>query len=567
MDSKQEMIIQKYQAKFSKLFFCVVATSAAVVGGDTAVQALTFNFSYEEGTSIDQIQAFKAAGDVWSSYLTDDVTVNLHVEITNLLPTNVLGGALPGITDNQNYGNFENAIYGDRSSTDDYTAYNYMPWDSYDARVNGQWLWNNTEIDLTRANSKALGLIDAHDTAIDGYILMSDLSDTSTEWHYDLDTPVAADKIDFYSVAVHEIGHALGFISGVDDTDVYYQSGSSGDDDDDDDDDAGYKTNSATSLDMFRQSSATTGHGNWDKIDLSVGTNSFFSINNNTNLANFSTGTDTTLGGDGKQASHWKEQTNVLGIMAPTIGLGERREVTELDLRAFDVIGWDRSGATQSSVDFSQLSMNIDDEVDDDLASELGSVQTWMIRGDSLTEEELETGGGDLDDEEREKYKAAKDFKEYVEEEEDININNVTELSNWVATDQNAKTHLKTWRKTDEAKETKASKLLNWGKLAQVIDMIINSGIYEWGFGGGYGDGCDSDEDNCGNSQELALYTAQILTQEGLYNEAYWSTLDVESEAVEVPEADSITTLLGFGLLGFAGLVKGKSKNKSISNK
>ena len=565
MESKQEMIIQKYQAKFSKLFFCVVATSAAFVGGDKAVQALTFNFSYEEGTSIDQIQAFKAAGDVWSSYLTDDVTVNLHVEITNLLPTNVLGGALPGITDNQNYDNFENAIYGDRNSNDDYTAYDYMPWDSYDARVNGQWLWNNTEIDLTRANSKALGLIDAHDTAIDGYILMSDLSDTSTEWHYDLDTPVAADKIDFYSVAVHEIGHALGFISGVDNTDVYFQSGSGGDDDDDDDDI--YKTNSATSLDMFRQSSATTGHGNWDKIDLSVGTNSFFSINNNTNLANFSTGTDTTLGGDGKQASHWKEQTNVLGIMAPTIGLGERREVTELDLRAFDVIGWDRSGATQSSVDFSQLSMNIDDEVDDDLASELGSVQTWMIRGDSLTEEELETGGGDLDDEERDKYKAAKDFKEYVEEEEDININNVTELSNWVATDQNAKTHLKTWRKTDEAKETKASKLLNWGKLAQVIDMIINSGIYEWGFGGGYGDGCDSDEDNCGNSQELALYTAQILTQEGLYNEAYWSTLDVESEAVEVPESDSITTLLGFGLLGFAGLVKGKSKNKSISNK
>ena len=546
METKQEMIIKKYQAKFSKLFVCAVATSAAVVASDRAVQALTFNFSYEDGTSIDQIQAFKAAGDVWSSYLTDDITVNLHVQMTNTLPTNVVGGALPGITDNQNFTNFQNAIYGDRSSTDDYTAYNNMPWDSYDALINGQWYNNNTEIDLTRANSKALGLIDAHDTAIDGYILMSDLSGTSTQWHYDLNAPVAADKLDFYSVAIHEIGHALGFISGVDDTNIYFQSSG-----DDDDDDGSYKTNSATSLDMFRESSATI--NNYYDIDMSVGTDSFFSINNSTNLANFSTGTDTTLGGDGKQASHWKDQTDVIGIMAPTIGLGERREVTELDLRALDVIGWDRSGTTQS-IDLTQLVTDIDNEVDEDLASELGTVQTWMTKGDSLTEEQLEAGEGDLDDEEREKYKAAKDFKEYVETETSTTINNVTELSSWVATDTNAKTHLKDWRKTDEAKETKASKLLNWGKIAEVIDMIISSGVYEWGFG----DNCDPNVENCGNSQLLA----DVLTQEGLYNEAYWSTLDVESEPVEVPEPGSITTLLGLGLLGVGGLVKGKSRNK-----
>ena len=548
METKQEMLIKKYQAKFSKLFVCAVATSAAVVASDRAVQALTFNFSYEDGTSIDQIQAFKAAGDVWSSYLTDDITVNLHVQMTNTLPTNVVGGALPGITDNQNFTNFQNAIYGDRSSTDDYTAYNNMPWDSYDALINGQWYNNNTEIDLTRANSKALGLIDAHDTAIDGYILMSDLSGTSTQWHYDLNAPVAADKLDFYSVAIHEIGHALGFISGVDDTNIYFQSSG---DDDDDDDDGSYKTNSATSLDMFRESSATI--NNYYDIDMSVGTDSFFSINNSTNLANFSTGTDTTLGGDGKQASHWKDQTDVIGIMAPTIGLGERREVTELDLRALDVIGWDRSGTTQS-IDLTQLVTDIDNEVDEDLASELGTVQTWMTKGDSLTEEQLEAGEGDLDDEEREKYKAAKDFKEYVETETSTTINNVTELSSWVATDTNAKTHLKDWRKTDEAKETKASKLLNWGKIAEVIDMIISSGVYEWGFG----DNCDPNVENCGNSQLLA----DVLTQEGLYNEAYWSTLDVESEPVEVPEPGSITTLLGLGLLGVGGLVKGKSRNK-----
>ncbi len=35
-------------------------------------------------------------------------------------------------------------------------------------------------------------------------------SDGSTPWHFDLNTPAPLPKVDFYSVALHEIGHALG---------------------------------------------------------------------------------------------------------------------------------------------------------------------------------------------------------------------------------------------------------------------------------------------------------------------------------------------------------------------
>jgi hypothetical protein len=35
-------------------------------------------------------------------------------------------------------------------------------------------------------------------------------SDGSTAWHFDLNTPAPLAKVDFYSVALHEIGHALG---------------------------------------------------------------------------------------------------------------------------------------------------------------------------------------------------------------------------------------------------------------------------------------------------------------------------------------------------------------------
>jgi hypothetical protein len=45
--------------------------------------------------------------------------------------------------------------------------------------------------------------------------------------------------------------------------------------------------------------------------------------------------------GDGRQASHWKDDLG-LGIMDPTANLaGQVNTVSALDLRAFDVMGWD----------------------------------------------------------------------------------------------------------------------------------------------------------------------------------------------------------------------------------
>ena len=51
----------------------------------------------------------------------------------------------------------------------------------------------------------------------------------------------------------------------------------------------------------------------------------------------FSTGR---LNGDGRQASHWKDNLG-LGILDPTFAPGELGMVTPLDVRAFDVIGYD----------------------------------------------------------------------------------------------------------------------------------------------------------------------------------------------------------------------------------
>ncbi len=66
---------------------------------DTGTQ---FNFTYAPGTSLEQMIGFEMAGEFWSQQLADNVSINIFVEMTDYLPENVIGGALPGIEDNVN---------------------------------------------------------------------------------------------------------------------------------------------------------------------------------------------------------------------------------------------------------------------------------------------------------------------------------------------------------------------------------------------------------------------------------------------------------------------------------
>lgn len=70
--------------------------AASMAVSDTPAQALQFNFTYAPGTTLDQMLGYEMAGRYWSNYLADDVTVNIFIESTNILPTNVIGGAIPG---------------------------------------------------------------------------------------------------------------------------------------------------------------------------------------------------------------------------------------------------------------------------------------------------------------------------------------------------------------------------------------------------------------------------------------------------------------------------------------
>ncbi|HRK18332.1 MAG TPA: NF038122 family metalloprotease [Hyphomicrobiaceae bacterium] len=277
---------------------------------------------------------FEMAADLWASLLGDNVTINLSIGFSNL-GAGILGSA-SSEREVVSYSALRTAMIADQTSVDDAAAVGTLGVGStVGFQTNnkaGTLIFdndgssNNSFFSVSTANLKALGV--ATSATSDGEIQFN----TSFSWDFDPTDGIGAGLQDFVGVAFHEIGHVLGFTSGVDLVDLYHGSGPlSGE--------AFDMNNFAvfSALDLFRYSGSGT-------RDLSYNTASYFSIDGGaTNLGLFSTGDNQ---GDGHQASHWKDGLG-LGIMDPTANPpGNTNTHSALDLRAFDVIGWDLAGVS-----------------------------------------------------------------------------------------------------------------------------------------------------------------------------------------------------------------------------
>lgn len=313
-----------------------VAIAGTLVLGVHKSEAVTFNFNPQVGTSQAAINGFTQAGNLWSSILTDNATINIDIGF------NSLGGNAIANTqytkETISYTDFRNALTADATSSDDATAIANLPTGSSFA------LWinltgdnpngaasltpyldndgsdNNSTIRLTTANIKALGLSTSQTS--DASISFN----SNVSFDFDRSDGISAGSYDFVGMAAHEIGHALGFISGVNILD-YNPNHSSND------------LTYVNSFDLFRFSSQSYNQGK-NTLDWTADPrDKYFSLDGGTTVMvadAFSTGL---LHGDGYDPGHWKNNSN-LGLMDPTAGTGELLSISSLDIQAVDVIGW-----------------------------------------------------------------------------------------------------------------------------------------------------------------------------------------------------------------------------------
>jgi hypothetical protein len=283
-----------------------------------------------------QYQAFRTAANYWQSIITTQTTVRVNMSFYGQGVNGPIGG-----TSNYYYvGNVETIIDAMKNvastSPVDVIAVSHLP----DASSGSIGMWtpgytlgntganpytsvydndgsrNNSSYGVTWALGKALGLVTV-DNAKDGSInFNSDLN-----FDFDPTDGISPGSYDFTFTAFHELGHILGFTSGVD----YYDSYASPTR-------TGYNWNYdwiGHGMDIYRYS---------DKgLDWSLGGNPYFSIDGGDSAlldGHFSTGVNW---GNGRQASHWLEGE---GIMDPTSARGEMGALTALDVAAFDALGW-----------------------------------------------------------------------------------------------------------------------------------------------------------------------------------------------------------------------------------
>lgn len=278
---------------------------------------------------------FIAAAQKWSSLLSDPITVRLDVGFT------ALGSGILGSTSSNfgvaSYSSIRNALIQDKTSladtvatnhlqlTDDLTFLSNNPQGTINLDNNASN--NNRFLDLPTANLKALNLLGDNGTA-DATIQFSSLF----TFDFNPANGIAANAFDFIAVAVHEIGHALGFVSGVDILDAYSKNGPGAPQNIDFNQYAIFSV-----LDLYRYSAQSTAIGQGIQ-DLAIeNRGQYFSLDGgDSSIALFSTGS---FNGDGRQASHWKDNLG-LGLLDPTLAPGQLGTLSANDLLALDVIGF-----------------------------------------------------------------------------------------------------------------------------------------------------------------------------------------------------------------------------------
>jgi hypothetical protein len=331
----------------AKFVRTAIASAIAMVAATS--QAATINLIDLGGvTGSPSEQGFRIAANYWGSMFTNTATINLGVGYAPLA-TGIIGSTGSSRMD-YTVAQWESSINATKSSsTIDQSL--VLPTLSgggisgLTVGVNAAGVNDTTvtaTLNGTQTASKVLYLNTSVVKALGGTAVYNPGVTTdaqvtfSSNFNFDFNPTngITANTFDFIGVAIHEIGHALGFVSGVDFFDYYGKPNGPGA--------LTYDLNSTSifsALDMFRYSAPGT-------LDFRTGGTKYFSINGGASAMFGNTLSTGAYNGDGSQASHWKDTAGCAvgnGIMDPTFCYGQTGVITGTDLAAFDAMGWNLS--------------------------------------------------------------------------------------------------------------------------------------------------------------------------------------------------------------------------------
>jgi len=315
----------------------IAALVAAVIGWSApAIWAMNIVITPDAGLAANPaaMAAFNRAATSWSSVFTDNITINISAGLSNSFASPNIIGSTSSVRLQSSYDFFLGKIKASAAAEADDGIVAYAPdLAHFNATLPTGFTFAGKFV-ATKANFKALGYMDLID--LDAQYGATDSTITFNSnfaFDYDSSNGVDANKIDFQSVATHELGHALGFISSVDTVDVLKNAGQT-------------TSLSITPLDLFRFQNNVAGKDPTTTDDftnfaraLDSGGNPIF--DDLTLELAMSTGRYT---GDGLEASHWKDDAltgQLIGVMDPSLYSGFKESVSWNDIRALDLIGYD----------------------------------------------------------------------------------------------------------------------------------------------------------------------------------------------------------------------------------